>query len=113
MKMKYVAIAEMQEANKQFTEQLDDIQRWLNKLSHRVYACRNAIDNDIIGLQHASEVIDDFRSNLYEIDKAMEVVSANCNALAQTQTKEDNDEAGNRNQHESTSPVSNGQGSES
>ena len=110
--MKYVAIAEMQEANKQFTEQLDDIQRWLNKLGHRVYACRNALDNNIIDLQHVSEVIDDFRSNLYEIDKAMEVVSSNCSSLAATQTKENNDETGNRNQHESTSPVSNGQGSE-
>ena len=110
--MKYVAVAEMQEANKQFAGQLEEIQHWLEKLSRRVYACRNAIDNNIINLNNVPEVIDDFRANLYEIDKAMEIVGSNCISLTMTQTKENNDETGNRNQYEQTSPVSNGQGSE-
>jgi hypothetical protein len=95
MKIKYAAIAEMREAKEQFTHQLDEIQRWLDKLSRRVDACRNALDNNIIFLKDIPEKIDDLRSDLYEIDKGMEIVSVNCASLTTTQNKEENEQTGN------------------
>ena len=85
----------MQEAQKHFTQQLDDIQKWLEHLSRRVYACQNALNNDIISLKDIPEKISDLRSDLYEIDKSMEIVSMNCESITKTQNKEENEQTGN------------------
>ena len=103
MKIKYTAIAEMREAKQQFTQQLDEIQSWLNKLSRRVSACEDALNNDIIYLKDVPEAISSMRSDLYEIDKAMEIVSNNCASLTSTQTKEENEQTGNGTSNTKTS----------
>ena len=96
MKIKYTAIAEMREAQQQFTEQLESTRNWLDKLSQRVYACQTALNNDIISLEDMPEKIGDLRSDLYEIDKVMEIIGVNCASLTATQTKEDDEQTGNR-----------------
>jgi len=113
MKIRYSAIAEMQEAPHHIKQQFQDIQEWVMQLQKRLYACEHALEHDIISLNDVPDKISEFRASLYEIDKSLEILSMNCSSLTQTQNKEDNDEAGNRNQHESTSPVPDGQGSES
>jgi hypothetical protein len=46
-------------------------------------------------LKDIPEKIDDLRSDLYEIDKGMEIVSVNCASLTTTQNKEENEQTGN------------------
>ena len=93
MKIRYSAIAEIQEAPQHIKQQFQDIQEWTKQLQRRLYACEHALEHDIISLNDVPEKISEFRSSLYEIDKSLEILSANCSSLTQTQTKEDNDEA--------------------
>ena len=96
MKFKYSAIAEMREASQQFTNQLSDIQKWASHWTQQLYAVQNALEYEIISLEEMPEKIASLRSSLYEIDKSLEILSANCLSVAQTQAKENNDQRGNR-----------------
>lgn len=86
----------MREASQQFTNQLSDIQKWASHWTQQLYAVQNALEYDVISLQEMPEKIASLRSSLYEIDKSLEILSANCLSVAQTQAKENNDQDRNR-----------------
>jgi hypothetical protein len=95
MKFKYSAIAEMQEAPQQFINQLSDIQKWVSHWTHRLYAVQTALEYEVVSLEEMPDKIASLRASLYEIDKSLEILSVNCLSVAQTQTKESNDQTRN------------------
>ena len=111
MKIKYSGVVELDKAEQEFSTQLRTIKNWNSQITERLQACLIALDAGVLSANDMPEKISDIRVSLYEVDKSLEILNTNYTSYLQTQTKEDNDKAGNREQHEQTSPVSNGQGS--
>lgn len=112
MKLKLSGVVEVKEAESELLTQLRNIQNWNKQITERMYACSLAIKSGVITSAEMPDKIADIRVLLYEVDKSLEILSSNYISLAQTQTKEENDETGNREQSKQTGSVSNGQGSE-
>ena len=106
MKFKYSAIAEMQEAPQQFINQLSEIQKWASHWTRSLYAVQNALEYDVISLGEMPEKISSLRGTLYELDKSLEILSANCLSVAQTQSKEENDQNRNGSSNKPTDEIS-------
>jgi uncharacterized coiled-coil DUF342 family protein len=113
MKYKYTAIAELQEASSHIKNQLISLERWSSQLNQRLVSLHNAFDNDIVTLEELPEKISILRGSLYEIDKAMEILSTNCFAISQTLNKEDNGQARDTNSLKQTDGLSEEQGNRS
>lgn len=89
----------MQEAPQKFINQLSEIHQWSSDWLQRLCAVQNALNYQVISLEDMPEKIADLRSVLYEIDKSLEILSANCHSVSQAH-KEDNDKRGNGNSNQ-------------
>lgn len=101
----------MQEAPQQFINQLTEIHKWSSHWSRRLYAVQNSLEYEIISMKEMPEKIALLRASLYEIDKSLEILSANCLSVALTQVKEENEQIRNGNSDQQFSGELNGEGS--
>lgn len=97
MKIKYSAVAEMQEAPKHIKNQLQDITQWTRSINRKLDVLYSALDCELLSLEEMPEKIATLRSSLYEIDKSLEILNTNCVSVVQTQIKEENDQSRNGN----------------